>query len=44
MITGEIATAAVAAATVAVTVADMLPATAVVLGAGAAVAAGIKWP
>jgi hypothetical protein len=44
MLTGEIATAAVAAATVAVTAADMLPATAVVLVAGAAVAAGIKWP
>ncbi len=44
MLTGEIATAAMAAATVAVMAADMLPAVAVVLGAGAAVAAGIKWP
>ncbi len=44
MLTGEIATAAVAAATVAVTAADMLPDMAVVLGAGAAVAAGIKCP
>ncbi len=44
MPTGEIATAAVAAATGAVTAGDMLPAMAVVLGAGAAVAAGIKQP
>jgi hypothetical protein len=40
MLTGKVATAAAAA----VTAADMLPATAVALGAGAAVAAGIDWP
>jgi hypothetical protein len=38
MLTGKAATAA------ADTAADMLPATAVALGAGAAVAAGTEWP